>query len=305
MRVLVAGGAGFIGSHLCRALVERGDSVTVIDNFLTGKPENLLGLDLKLIEADLCSAAAQLSESFEAVVNLASPASPPAYQQHPLATLDVGSIGTRNALEIARRSQARFLMASTSEIYGEPQVHPQVEEYRGNVNTVGPRSMYDEAKRFSEALTTCYREHFGVSTAIVRIFNTYGPQMQADDGRVITNFLSQAKQRLPLTIYGEGTQTRSFCYVSDMVEGLLAMLDSSQAGPINLGNPAEITILQLAQSLEAITGVPLNFVYRPLPGDDPTRRRPNIDKAKSLLNWQPHTSLEEGLKRTWEWIVNN
>lgn len=303
MHVFVAGGAGFIGSHLCRALIARGDSVTVVDNLYTGKRANLDGLPLRFLEADLC-VLPQLEEHFDAVINLACPASPPAYQAKPIETLDVGSLGTRNALELARRNGARFLLTSTSEVYGEPEVHPQRESYRGNVNPVGPRSMYDEAKRFSEALTTAYHNYHHVSTAIVRIFNTYGPRMQPDDGRVVTNFLSQALAGQNLTVYGTGSQTRSFCYVADMVRGLLAMLDSSENGPINLGNPQEITMLELAQIVGQVTGRQVTTEFRALPGDDPSRRRPDITLAQERLQWQPIVPLEEGLKATWQWLCS-
>ncbi len=301
MKVLVAGGAGFIGSHLCRALLDRGDEVVALDNFYTGRRANLEGLPLEIVEADLCCPP-DLGKSFDAVVNLASPASPPAYQAKPIETLDVGSIGTKNALEIAHKSGARFVMASTSEIYGEPLVHPQPEEYRGNVNTIGPRSMYDEAKRFSEAMTAAYRNVYGLSCGIIRIFNTYGPRMQPDDGRVVTNFLMQAKQGLPLTIYGDGTQTRSFCYVADLVRGILAMLGKDEPGPINLGNPQEISMLELAEIVDKVTGKHNERVFRPLPGDDPTRRRPDISRAWERLGWKPEIPAEVGLRKTWEWL---
>lgn len=301
MKVLVTGGAGFIGANLCRALLKKGYSVTVLDNFCTGRRENLLGLELEIIEADLC-AVSNLPSHFDAVVNLACPASPPAYQAIPLETLWVGAAGVRNALDIAHRCQARFLQASTSEVYGEPLVHPQNEEYRGNVSCTGPRSMYDESKRFSEALITAYSQQYGVSTAIARIFNTYGPYMRSDDGRVVTNFLSQIINDKPLTIYGDGQQTRSFCFVDDTVEGLLSLLFSQESGPINIGNPGEFTMLELAETIGQVCGKKPQLAYKPLPGDDPTRRRPDISAAQKLLGWSPKVPLHEGLTKTYQWL---
>lgn len=301
MKVLVTGGAGFIGANLCRALLRKGCSVTVLDNFCTGRRENLSNINLEIIEADLCSVS-NLPGHFDAVVNLACPASPPAYQAIPLETLWVGAVGVRNALEIARRCQARFLQASTSEVYGEPLVHPQNEMYRGNVSCTGPRSMYDESKRFSEALITAYRQQYGVSTAIARIFNTYGPYMRPDDGRVITNFLSQIINSKPLTIYGDGRQTRSFCFVDDTVEGLLSLLFSQESGPINIGNPGEFTMLELAETIGQVCGQKPQLIYKPLPGDDPTRRCPDISAAKKLLGWSPKIALHEGLAKTYHWL---
>lgn len=301
MKVLVTGGAGFIGANLCRALLRKGCSVTVLDNFCTGRRENLSNINLEIIEADLCSVS-NLPGHFDAVVNLACPASPPAYQAIPLETLWVGAVGVRNALEIARRCQARFLQASTSEVYGEPLVHPQNEMYRGNVSCTGPRSMYDESKRFSEALITAYRQQYGVSTAIARIFNTYGPYMRPDDGRVITNFLSQIINSKPLTIYGDGRQTRSFCFVDDTVEGLLSLLFSQESGPINIGNPGEFTMLELAETIGQVCGQKPQLIYKPLPGDDPTRRCPDISAAKKLLGWSPQIALHEGLAKTYHWL---
>ena len=311
MNILVAGGAGFIGANLCRALLKSGHQVSVIDNLYTGLERNLAGLDLDFVRGDICDKAL-LQERFnpervhfDAIMNLACPASPPAYQAQPIDTLLTGSVGTANTLELARLHGARYLLTSTSEIYGEPAVHPQREEYRGNVNPIGPRSMYDEAKRFSEAITVAYARQHGVSTAIVRIFNTYGPFMRADDGRVVTNFLNQARYGTPLTIYGDGTQTRSFCFVDDLVAGLIAMLNSSESGPINLGNPQEVAIKDLVQEVEKVTGRSCSITYKPLPGDDPTRRCPDIQKAKSLLHWQPIVPLSQGLSKTWEWFCAN
>ncbi len=304
MHVLVTGGAGFIGANLCRRLLKEGCTVTVLDNFCTGRRENLQGLDLEIIEADLCQTKT-VDGHFDAVIDLACPASPPAYQSIPLETLRVGSVGVYNALEIARQNNARFLHSSTSEIYGEPLVHPQKESYRGNVNCLGPRSMYDESKRFSEALIRAYTQKYGVSTAIVRIFNTYGPYMREDDGRVVTNFLHQMRNNLPLTIYGDGSQTRSFCFVDDLVEGLVRMLLSQESGPINLGNPGEFTMLELAQVVSKVCGKTPKLVYKPLPGDDPTRRCPDITLAKERLGWEPTIKLEEGLRQTWEFLTRS
>ncbi len=308
MHVLVAGGAGFIGANLCRALLNRGDEVSVVDNLYTGRLENIEDLNINFVAGDICDREAMMQHfapdvvQLDAVMNLACPASPPAYQARPIETLLTGSVGTTNMLELAELHQARFLLTSTSEVYGEPAVHPQTENYRGNVNPVGPRSMYDEAKRFSEAMTVAYAQTNGVSAAIVRIFNTYGPYMRADDGRVVTNFLNQAKHGTPLTIYGDGSQTRSFCYVDDMVEGLIAMLDSRESGPINLGNPQEIAINELGHAVQEVTHRHCSIAYKPLPGDVPTRRCPDITKAKTLLHWSPKTNLVDGLRATWEWF---
>lgn len=308
MHILVAGGAGFIGANLCRALLQRGADVTVIDNLYTGRRENIADLPVRFVEGDICDRDLLQREfspehlRFTGVMNLACPASPPAYQAKAVETLLTGSMGTVNTLEIARAHGARYLLTSTSEVYGEPAVHPQTEEYRGNVNPVGPRSMYDEAKRFSEAVTVAYAKQYGVNASIVRIFNTYGPFMRPDDGRVITNFLNQALYSTPLTIYGDGSQTRSFCFVSDLVAGLIAMFESQERGPINLGNPQEVAIRDLVQQVEAVTGKPCSITYKPLPGDDPTRRCPDITKAQTLLGWQPVVPLRQGLQTTWEWL---
>lgn len=303
MRIVVTGGAGFIGSHLCRSLLERGDRVVAVDNFSTGRAENLAGLDLELVEHDICRPL-RLEGRFDAVLHLASPASPPAYQGMPLETLEVGSAGTRNALDLAREHGARFVLASTSEVYGDPEQHPQREDYWGHVNPVGPRSMYDEAKRYAEALTVAYGRVHDLPVGIVRIFNTYGPRMQPDDGRVVTNFLSQALAGGPLTVYGDGSQTRSFCYVSDLVRGLVAMADSGHPGPVNLGNPGEFTMLELAREVQEVTGRSLEVELRPLPQDDPKRRCPDIARARELLGWEPATPLREGLRRTWDWLAS-
>jgi dTDP-glucose 4,6-dehydratase len=301
----VTGGAGFLGSHLCEAVLARGDSLVCIDNLSTGRLKNISHLadaaGFEFIEADI-TRGLDLPGKFDAVAHLASPASPPAYLRLPLETLAVGSAGTQSALRLAHRDGARFVLASTSEVYGDPQVHPQPEDYWGNVNPVGPRSVYDEAKRFAEALTTAYRSARGADTGIVRIFNTYGPRMSAGDGRIVTNFVSQALTGQPLTIYGDGSQTRSFCYVDDLVRGILAMLGSNEPGPINLGNPEEFSVAGFAQLVLKITGSSSAIEYLPLPADDPGRRRPVITRAEQLLGWKPGIPVEDGIRRTVEWF---
>ena len=301
MGILVIGGAGFIGANLCRYLLGRGYRLTVLDNFSTGRPANLEGLALELIEGDICAPPA-LPGPFRYVVNLASPASPPAYQSLALETLAAGSQGVWQALDIARRYGARFLQASTSEVYGDPQVHPQPESYRGCVSCTGPRAMYDESKRFAEALIINYAQRYATSVTIARIFNTYGPYMRPDDGRVVTNFLSQIKRGQPLTIYGQGEQTRSFCYVEDLIQGLERLLLSTEPGPINLGNPQEISMLQLAQTALEVTGGHSPLSFKPLPPDDPARRCPDITLARARLGWEPKIPLRQGLKATWEYL---
>jgi dTDP-glucose 4,6-dehydratase len=305
MRVLVAGGAGFLGSHLCDALLGRGDEVVCLDNYVTGSARNVDHLaghpKFTLVEHDVTSPAAvdvEVLGELHAVMNLASPASPKDYLAMPLETLAVGSTGTRNLLEIARRHGARFFMASTSEVYGDPLVHPQPETYWGHVNPIGERSVYDEAKRFSEALTAAYRRTHALDTRIVRIFNTYGPRMQVDDGRVVSNFVVQALRDEPLTIYGDGSQTRSFCFVSDEVRGFLALLDSDLPGPVNIGNPVEFTMLELAELVIELTGSTAGVEHRPLPSDDPRQRRPDITIAREQLDWEPLVGLREGLELT-------
>jgi dTDP-glucose 4,6-dehydratase len=303
---VVTGGSGFLGSHLCEALVDADWSVVAVDNLLTGVRTNLAELEathadrFRFVECDVSTGLPELGP-VDAVLHLASPASPPEYLAHPVATLDVGSAGTRNALELARAHSARFLLASTSEVYGDPAVHPQVESYWGNVNPVGPRSVYDEAKRFAEALTMAYHRAYGLDTRIVRIFNTYGPRLRLSDGRVVSNFLDQAMRGAPLTIYGDGSQTRSFCYVDDLVRGLLALLDADYSTPVNIGNPGEFTVLELAELVLELTGSDSVVVHEPLPLDDPVRRRPDISLARELLGWEPTVPLREGVERTWEW----
>jgi dTDP-glucose 4,6-dehydratase len=300
-RVVVAGGAGFLGSHLCDHLVARGDQVVCVDDLSTGRRANVAHLAehgaFEMVVADV-SEAVPVEGPVDAVCHLASPASPPAYLARPLATLAVGSEGTRRLLELAARHGARFLLASTSEIYGDPLVHPQVESYRGNVDPTGPRSVYDEAKRFAEALTMAFRRAEGVDVAIVRIFNTYGPRLTPGDGRVVSNFVVQALAGAPLSVYGDGSQTRSLCYVDDEVRGLVAVLDSDTTGPLNLGNPDERTVLELARLVLEVTGSASAIEHRPLPIDDPTRRCPDVTLARSLLGWEPTVDLADGLART-------
>ncbi len=305
---MVLGGSGFLGSHLCDQLLARGDEVVCVDNFSTGRKANVAHLadhpGFELVEADI-SVGIPVEGAVTGVCNLASPASPPDYLALPLETLAVGSEGTRHGLELAGRHGARFLMASTSEVYGDPDVHPQSETYWGNVNPVGPRSVYDEAKRFSEALTMAHHRSRGTDVAIVRIFNTYGPRLRPDDGRVVSNFLLQAMRGEPLTVYGDGSQTRSLCYVEDEVRGLLALLDSDLTGPVNIGNPDEYTVIQLARTIIDLLGSTSSIEHRPLPTDDPTRRRPDITVARSALGWEPTTSLEDGLSRTATYLAQD
>jgi dTDP-glucose 4,6-dehydratase len=295
------GGSGFLGSHLCDRLVERGDQVVCVDDFSTGRRSNvdqlLADSAFTLVEADV-STSLPVDGPVTGVLHLASPASPPDYLARPLATLAAGSEGTRRGLELAERHGARFLLASTSEVYGDPEVHPQTEGYWGNVNPVGPRSVYDEAKRFAEALTMAHHRERGTRVGIARIFNTYGPRLRPDDGRVVSNFLFQALAGEPLTVYGDGSQTRSLCYVADEVDGLIALLDAVITGPVNIGNPDEHTVLDLARTVIDLTGSGSTIVHLPLPLDDPTRRQPDISLARSALGWEPTTGLKEGLART-------
>ena len=307
---VVAGGAGFLGSHLCDHLVERGDTVICLDDLSTGSRANvahLLGHDRFSLIVTNVSEKVEIElpdgVKVDAVCNLASPASPPAYLARPFDTLAVGSEGTRRLLELARAHEARFLMASTSEVYGDPEVHPQVESYRGNVDPTGPRSVYDEAKRFSESLTMAMHRTHGVNVGIVRIFNTYGPRLAAGDGRVVSNFIVQALRGDPLTVYGDGSQTRSLCYVEDEIRGLVALLDSSLVGPVNIGNPDERTMLELARFVLEVTGSASEIVFEALPTDDPTRRCPDITLARRELGWEPTISLREGLERTIDYFA--
>jgi UDP-glucuronate decarboxylase len=305
MRALVAGGAGFVGSHLCDALLAEGFEVLCVDSLITGRARNIAHLQgqprFTFREQDIC---APFSEQADWVFQLASPASPPRYLEHPIETLLVNADGTKHLLDIALANKARFLLASTSEVYGDPEVHPQVESYRGSVSCTGPRSCYDEGKRFAEALTMAYCRAHGVDARIIRIFNTYGPRLDPGDGRVVSNFLAQALRGETLTIYGSGEQTRSFCYVSDLVAGILAVMrKEGVAGEVfNLGNPSEITMLELHRTIERVLGVSVPTSYHPLPQDDPRRRQPDITKAKTTLGWEPRVPLEEGLRRTAEWF---
>ncbi len=300
-RQVVLGGAGFLGSHLCDHLVGRGDEVVCVDDFSTGRRSNVAHLDghprFTVVEADV-SASLPVEGPVSGVFNLASPASPPDYLARPLETLATGSEGTLRGLQLAQRHGARFLMASTSEVYGDPEVHPQNEEYWGNVNPVGPRSVYDEAKRYAEALCMAHHRTVGTDVGIARIFNTYGPRLRPGDGRVVSNFLLQAMQGEPLTVYGDGSQTRSLCYVEDEVRGLVALFDADITGPVNIGNPDEYTVLQLAFSVVELLGSSSPIVHLPLPVDDPCRRRPDISLAKAALGWEPTVGLRDGLLRT-------
>jgi dTDP-glucose 4,6-dehydratase len=300
-RVVVTGGAGFLGSHLCEALLARGDRVVCVDDLSTGRTDNVAALEaqesFELMVADV-SVAFDVDGPVDAVLHFASAASPPDYLARPLETLAVGSEGTRHGLALAKNHGARFLLASTSEVYGDPSVHPQTESYWGNVNPVGPRSVYDEAKRFAEALTMAWHRTHGTDVGIVRIFNTYGPRLRPGDGRVVSNFLTQALAGRPLTVYGDGNQTRSLCYVSDEVAGILALLDSPVTGPVNIGNPDEHTMLELARIVLEVTDSTSEIVHEPLPTDDPTRRRPDIEMARRELGWEPVVELWDGLSRT-------
>jgi dTDP-glucose 4,6-dehydratase len=305
VRAVITGGAGFLGSHLCDAMIKRGWQVVCLDNLITGAEENIKHLSndarFTFVRQDV-SESLDVPQSVDAVLHFASPASPDDYLKFPLETLKVGSLGTFHALDLARSKRARFLMASTSECYGDPEVSPQPEVYWGHVNSVGPRSVYDEAKRFSEAVTMAYHRKHGVDTRIVRIFNTYGPRMRLNDGRALPNFLYQALSGQPITVYGDGKQTRSFCYVSDLIDGILRLLDSDEHFPVNIGNPHEITILEFAEHIRALTGGQAALVFRALPQDDPKRRQPDITKARKLLNWEPRVSLDEGLRLTLDYF---
>ena len=306
-RVVVTGGAGFLGSHLCDSLLERGDEVVAIDNLATGRLQNiehLFGRDGFTYARHDVSNYVWVPGRVDAVLHFASPASPKDYLELPIQTLKVGSLGTHNCLGLAKDKGARFLLASTSEVYGDPRVHPQPESYWGNVNPVGPRGVYDEAKRFAEAITMAYHTHHGLDVRIVRIFNTYGPRMRPTDGRAVSNFLVQALHGKPITIYGDGSQTRSFCYVEDEVRGFLALLDSDLVGlPVNIGNPGEFTVLELAELVIEVTNSTSEIVHEPLPVDDPTQRRPDINRARTELGWEPRIELREGLTRTAEWLA--
>jgi len=305
-RIVVTGGGGFVGSHVCEALLQRGDQVVAVDNFCSSRRDNVDHLldraGFELVVADVIEEL-PVAGRVDGVLHLACPASPPQYLMMPLETLDVCSIGTRRALDLARANEARFLLASTSEVYGDPLVHPQSESYHGNVDPIGPRAVYDEAKRFAETLTMTYNRLYDVPTGIVRIFNTYGPRLRPGDGRVVSNFLLQAIGSKPLTVYGSGTQTRSFCYVDDEVRGILALFDSDIAEPVNVGNPTEFTMLALAALVCEVAGSTAELLFEPLPEGDPTRRRPDITRARRLLRWDPTVELRDGLERTLAWYL--
>ncbi len=302
---LVTGGAGFLGSHLCDALLARGHRVICADNFLTGAPVNiahLAGNDrFRFIKHDVTHDL-YLPGNIDGVLHFASPASPRDYLEYPIQTLKVGALGTHKMLGLAKDKKARFLLASTSEVYGDPQIHPQTESYWGHVNPVGPRGVYDEAKRFAEALAMAYHRTHGVRVRIVRIFNTYGPRMRKNDGRAVPEFISAALSKKPLTVFGDGRQTRSLCYVTDEIDGLLRLLFSNHVGPMNMGNPREFTVLQVAQLIKKLTHSPSPIVHKPLPADDPKVRQPDISFARRALKWEPAVDLEEGLRRTIAWF---
>jgi dTDP-glucose 4,6-dehydratase len=302
LRILITGGAGFIGSHLCDRLLADGHTVIAMDNLITGSTDNIAHLAghprFSFILQDVTNYI-YLAGALDAVLHFASPASPVDYLSYPIQTLKVGALGTHKALGLAKAKNARFLLASTSEVYGDPLVHPQVEDYWGNVNPIGPRGVYDEAKRFAEAMTMAYQRYHSLETRIVRIFNTYGPRMRINDGRVVPNFIFQALHGQPLTVYGDGGQTRSFCYVSDLVEGLVRLLHSEEPEPVNIGNPTEMTILQFAEAINRLTGNQAGIIHEPLPVDDPKQRRPDISKARRVLaGWSPAVPLEQGLAAT-------
>jgi dTDP-glucose 4,6-dehydratase len=300
-RILITGGAGFLGSHLCDRFIREGYHVIAMDNLITGSLRNVEHLfqqpHFEFHHHDV-SKYVHVPGNLDAILHFASPASPIDYLKIPIQTLKVGSLGTHNLLGLAKAKKARILIASTSEVYGDPEVHPQVEEYWGNVNPVGPRGCYDEAKRFQEAITMAYHMHHGLETRIVRIFNTYGPRMRLNDGRVLPAFLSQALRGEELSIFGDGSQTRSFCYVDDLVEGIYRLLLSDYPLPVNIGNPSEITILEFAEEICRLTGSPLQLGYQPLPENDPQKRRPDISKAREILDWEPQVSRAEGLEKT-------
>jgi dTDP-glucose 4,6-dehydratase len=305
MRVLVTGGAGFIGSHLCAFLLGRGADVICMDNFITGAAENIAHLDANprfaLVRHDVTQYI-DVAGPLDWVLHVASPASPRDYLELPIQTLKVGALGTYRALGLAKAKGARFLLTSTSEVYGDPLVHPQREDYWGNVNPIGPRGVYDEAKRFAEAITMAYHRAHGVDTRIVRIFNTYGPRMRLEDGRAIPAFVGQALRGQPVTVFGDGSQTRSFQYVDDLIDGIWRLMQAPVTDPVNIGNPQEMTLLELAKRIIRLTGSSSEIVFRPLPVDDPKVRQPDITRARTLLGWQPRVDTEEGLRLTIEWF---
>jgi dTDP-glucose 4,6-dehydratase len=305
LRAVVTGGAGFLGSHLCDLLIEKGWEILCMDNLVTGSDANVSHLlshpRFRFVRQDV-TRYIEVPGPVDAVLHFASPASPPDYLKLPIQTLKVGALGTHNALGLALAKKAKFMQASTSECYGDPEVSPQPESYWGRVNPIGPRGVYDEAKRFAEALTMAYHRSHGLDTRIVRIFNTYGPRMRLNDGRALPNFLYQALSGEPITVYGEGKQTRSFCYVSDLLDGIYRLLESEEHEPVNIGNPHEITILEFAERVRRLVGATAPIVFRPLPQDDPKQRCPDITKARRILHWEPKVNLEEGLKLTYEYF---
>jgi dTDP-glucose 4,6-dehydratase len=305
MRVLVTGAAGFIGSHLCEFLLSRGAEVVGMDNFITGSADNLAGFrehpGFTFVTHNVTEYIG-VDSPLDWVLHFASPASPLDYLELPIQTLKVGALGTHNALGLAKAKGARFLLASTSEVYGDPLIHPQREDYWGNVNPIGPRGVYDEAKRFAEAMTMAYHRYHGVDTRIVRIFNTFGPKMRLNDGRAIPAFMTQALTNAPLTVFGDGSQTRSFQYISDLIDGLWRLMHSSTNEPVNIGNPHEMTLLELAKRIIRLTGSRSEVVFRPLPEDDPKVRQPDIGRARALLGWEPRVDTDEGLRRTLDWF---
>ena len=305
MNILITGGAGFIGSHLCKRLLEEGHSVICIDNFITSSKKNIEKLmyntKFRLVEYDI-SNSVYIKEELDWVLHFASLASPKHYLNYPIKTLKSGLLGTHNCLGVAKQKKAKFLLASTSEVYGDPSIHPQTEEYWGNVNTIGPRSCYDESKRGAESLTYAYMRQHNLDVRVVRIFNTYGPNMHPDDGRVVSNFIVQALKNETISMYGKGEQTRAFCYVDDLVDGIIKMMKIDYKLPVNLGNPAEFKIIELANLVLKLTGSKSKIKYFPLPEDDPKQRQPDISKAKKMLGWKPKISLEEGLKKTIEYF---
>ncbi len=307
MRTLITGGAGFIGSHLCDRFLAEGHEVICLDNFLTGNRDNIAHLldhpRFRVIVHDI-SKEIEIPDLIDNILHFASPASPVDYLDHPIPTMKVGALGTHVSLGLAKRHKARYLLASTSEIYGDPHVHPQTESYWGNVNTIGPRSVYDEAKRFAEAMTMAYHRQHKVDSHIIRIFNTYGPRMQLNDGRVVPNFMYQALRGEPMTIYGDGSQTRSFCYVSDLVEGIYRLLFKDFHDPVNLGNPSEVTIKEFAEEIRLLAGSKSEIVYRELPQDDPKQRKPDISRAKAVLGWEPVIERSSGLKTTMDYFMD-
>lgn len=305
MRILITGGAGFIGSHLCERFLERGHEVICVDNFITGSPDNIAHLmgreGFRFIRLDVTEFI-YVEGPLDFVLHFASPASPNDYLRWPIQTLKVGALGTHKALGLAKAKGAKFLLASTSEVYGDPQVHPQPEDYWGHVNPIGPRGVYDEAKRFAEAMTMAYHRYHGLDTRIARIFNVFGPRMRKDDGRAVPTFISQALKGEDLTVFGDGSQTRSFGYISDLIEGIELLMESDHHEPINLGNPEEMTVLEMAKKVIELTGSSSKIAFRPLPQDDPKVRRPDITKAREILGWEPKVPVEEGLRRTIEWF---